>query len=352
MIKFGPAGIPLSCKGRTLRDGIIDVHSLGLTALEYQLLRVNVVERAPYDDEIGKPLSEVGEFVVEIKRKEKNGVSLISDMDEKIKKKDMLSILLTGPTRSAGDLRELNKLAKSLDVSLSVHVPYYIDLCVSQEIIERSIYYMKLAGIIAKELDAKIVVTHIGPYNEKIGKKRSIDRAAKRIAEVVKWYSGHGIKAKLGLEPSGREDVIGTMDEIFSLCKKVRGTQPVLNIPHIHARTGGLMNDKGEVYQILEKAKKFSPELYIVFSGVIVEGKNEVKLTPVKSGNLKFEPLAECLIDNNYDATIISTSPLLEHDAMYLKIMYERVFAKKVPKIKEKLERKDLTQKEKKKKIQ
>ena len=34
MIRFGPAGIPLSCKGRTLKDGIEDVHNLSLSALE------------------------------------------------------------------------------------------------------------------------------------------------------------------------------------------------------------------------------------------------------------------------------------------------------------------------------
>ena len=44
MIRFGPAGIPLSCKGRTLKDGIEDVHNLGLNAMEVQMVRVNVVE--------------------------------------------------------------------------------------------------------------------------------------------------------------------------------------------------------------------------------------------------------------------------------------------------------------------
>ncbi|MCX8174452.1 MAG: endonuclease IV, partial [Thermoplasmata archaeon] len=100
MIKFGPAGIPLSCKGRTLRDGIVDVHSLGLTALEYQILRVNVIERSPYDDEIGKTMAEVGEFVFEIVRREKKKVTVISDMEEKIRGKDTLRILLTAPTRN------------------------------------------------------------------------------------------------------------------------------------------------------------------------------------------------------------------------------------------------------------
>jgi len=31
---FGPAGIPLSCKGRTILDGIIDTRKLGLDVME------------------------------------------------------------------------------------------------------------------------------------------------------------------------------------------------------------------------------------------------------------------------------------------------------------------------------
>ncbi|MCI4338103.1 MAG: hypothetical protein L3J72_02220, partial [Thermoplasmata archaeon] len=54
MIRFGPAGIPLSCKGRTLRDGIADVHHLGLTALEVQFIKVNPLVRMVLDEEVGK----------------------------------------------------------------------------------------------------------------------------------------------------------------------------------------------------------------------------------------------------------------------------------------------------------
>jgi deoxyribonuclease-4 len=81
-----------------------------------------------------------------------------------------------------------------------------------------------------------------------------------------------------------------------------------------------------------------------------------MRLAPVKSGELRFEPVAECLIDYNYDATIISSSPLLEHDAMYLKIIYERVFTKKIARVRERLEKEKAgahagkQQKEKKKK--
>ena len=69
MIRFGPAGIPLSCKGRTLKDGIEDVHNLGLTAMEIQMVRPNSYSRPPEEEEIGMTLKDIEEdFVVEIIR--------------------------------------------------------------------------------------------------------------------------------------------------------------------------------------------------------------------------------------------------------------------------------------------
>jgi deoxyribonuclease-4 len=35
-------------------------------------------------------------------------------------------------------------------------------------------------------------------------------------------------------------------------------------------------------------------------------------------------------LDENYDLTIVSSSPLLEHDAMYMKVILERVLAKRL----------------------
>ncbi|MFA5312521.1 MAG: AP endonuclease, partial [Methanomassiliicoccales archaeon] len=69
---------------------------------------------------------------------------------------------------------------------------------------------------------------------------------------------------------------------------------------------------------------------YTHFAGVEHEGGNEKRVTPIKKGDLRFEPLAEYLADENPECTIISSSPLLEHDAMYMKVIYERVMTKKV----------------------
>ena len=39
-IRMGPAGVPLSCKGRTIVEGMDDVISLGLDTMEIQTVRM------------------------------------------------------------------------------------------------------------------------------------------------------------------------------------------------------------------------------------------------------------------------------------------------------------------------
>ena len=59
MIRFGPAGIPLSCKGRTLRDGVEDVHGLSLTAMEIQMVRAETLVFYPEEEEIGLTMKDI-----------------------------------------------------------------------------------------------------------------------------------------------------------------------------------------------------------------------------------------------------------------------------------------------------
>src|SRR2546425_7905549 len=117
MIRFGPSGIPLSCKGRTLRDGIEDIHNLGLTAMEVQLVRVNLNERYAGDEDLGRTPREIpGELIVQIGRKEDRKEVLVSSLDEKIEKGDVLYSLASG---IAGTTTNSRNSAHSLGSSTS-----------------------------------------------------------------------------------------------------------------------------------------------------------------------------------------------------------------------------------------
>ena len=86
-------------------------------------------------------------------------------------------------------------------------------------------------------------------------------------------------------------------------------------------------------YVIEQVAPYCDGRLYADFAGVEHRDGNELRLTPIKKGDLRFETLAECLADVRPEATIISSSPLLEHDAMYMRVIYERVINKRVGKM-------------------
>ncbi len=283
-IRFGPAGIPLSCKGRTLKDGLEDIYALELNALEIQLVR--------------------------------------------------------GVGQKIENAEEIAGLAKELDIQLSVHTPYYMDLLGDDNAVERSMENIKWAGMLADGLGASVVNTHIGLYGDRT-QEDALELAVKNIRKLRDWYKKQNLKPNIGIETSGKQKVFGSLDEILTICKRVSGVIPVLNFAHIHAYDGGILKKKHNFQEIFDKTVKTLKinTFYTHFSGVEHNAGNKIRCTPIKKGDMRFDPLVDCLLDNeDYEITIISGSPLLEHDAIYMKVILDRVRQKrelKAQKIKE-----------------
>jgi len=334
MIRFGPSGIPLSCKGRTLRDGIEDVHNLGLSSMEVQLVRVNVLERPAGEEEFGQtPRALLGELVVEVRRREDKKEVRIPDLDEEIEPGDTLVSLTSGLARDYVELETLGRIAKEMDIELSLHTPYYMDLAGADQLAAKSMDSVMWGGLLADAMGAAVVATFLGLYGD-MGEKEALRRIQAAVKSLRDQYRQRKLKVKLGLETSGRREVVGSLDEVLTLCKQVKGVAPVLNFAHVHAREGGLLKRPEDFAEIIDKTEKVAGgHVHTHFTGVETEGGSELRYTPIKKGDLRFEPLAECLLDNDYDLTLVSSSPLLEHDAMYMKVILERVLAKKLVKV-------------------
>ncbi len=333
MIRYGPSGIPLSCKGRTLFDGIEDVHSLGLTAMEVQLIRSSISARPPDDEEVGKTPSELQtDLIVELQRRTGKAVDRINDPGEKIRSEDMLLILESGLCHSYSELYEMADYAKDHDVQLSVHSTYYADFSGRTEMVDRSKNNLKWASLICNALDGVVVSTQLGFYGSR-GRKAGGEAIVKNIREVRDWWRENKLSGALGLETSGRQEIFGSLDEIMDAVKRVKGTIPVVNFAHLHSKGGATLRETEDFRKVISKVKKVSEGLlYTSFSGVEHYGGNELRLTPIKRGDLRFEPLAEFIVDENPNMTIISSSPLLEHDAIYMKVIYERMLSRVVTK--------------------
>ncbi len=270
MLRLGPAGIPLACKKCDTVKGVQKVAELGLNAMEVEFVR---------------------------------GVNLSKEKAE-----------------------ELGKVAKELDISLSVHAPYYINLASEDEQKIRASMKRILDSLErANLMGADVVVVHAGYY----GKDRQ--RAEKMIFSACKKISEHITKKKwkvlLGLETTGRQSQWGTLDEIISLCKKIKNCTPVIDFAHIYARNGGKI-DYAEIFEKLSSLKL--KKLHSHFSGIkfkktLVGGDEREHLPVRKSKGPDFEKLAEEILKRKINITIISESPILEKDSLFMKEVFEKL---------------------------
>lgn len=395
MIRFGPSGIPLSCKGRTPRDGIEDVHNLGLNSIELQFVRVNVEERYAHENEFGLRRRDVkGQIIVDILREqppeprppapkkraskatkkgakkgakgrsagkgrakassaaaaravaaaaappeapdepEKPTVRPLTNEASPIEPGDVLRVLHTSVGKDYADLADTGALARDLDVHLTIHAPYYMDLLGDEYVATRSMDAIIYGGVVADALRSSMLVTHLGLYHA-ASREDSMRNVLSKLKEIEQGYVQRKVKARLGLETSGKQMVFGQLDEVLSVCQRVKRCTPVLNFAHIHAREKGILKRSEEFQEVFDRTKQQvgTDVFYTQFSGVQHEGGNERRYTPIKKGDLRFEPLAECLLENDFDVTIISSSPLMEHDAMYMKVIYERLALRKEMKL-------------------
>jgi deoxyribonuclease-4 len=273
MMRFGPAGMPIALKGKKLPDGISYVFNEGLRAFEVEFVR---------------------------------GV--------RIRKEDAI---------------EAAKAAKTKDVRLSCHGPYWVNCCSpiksKQQTTMRNIMDTARA---AEQLGAKIIVFHPGFY-QKQSKQQAFDNALNILKEAERKMKEEKLSCFLGLETAGKKSSFGQLDEIIELCKKLKQARPVIDFAHLHAVSNGGLKRKEDYEAIINQIKKglgpeYLKEMHCHFSGIIFSDKGERYHIPIDSSP-PFKPLAELIAEKNYRFTIISESPFLDRDALKMQNILEKL---------------------------
>ncbi len=281
-VRLGPAGVPLSCKGRTIVEGMDDIISLGMDAMEVQTVR------------------------------------------------------MVAPSHFE-QYWQAGALSYKADFELNIHGPYYSEILGNKMQLNRTLSKLEASLQAAKVLNARHITCHVGPYcgNSKGREANQIAAnvfagAVERIHEIWEEDSDHPVfpwlsekkPTKIGIETSGRQNLWGSIEEVLEVVNHVEHTVPVINFAHIHARGHGRLKtseDYGELFDLVRETIG-TKEFYCHFSGVEHLMGNAMHYTQIKKSDLNFEPLAEFLVEDGdwLDVTIISDSPLLEHDAMYM----------------------------------
>ena len=219
---------------------------------------------------------------------------------------------------------EVGRAAKQLNVRLSIHTPYFINLASeNKQIIENSKRMILASASIGEIVGADAIAIHSGYYG-KFGKEKAYEMIKEAYLDISDKMKQKGIKnVKLGLETMGKESQFGSLDEIIQMCKEVKGLIPYVDWAHIFVRNNGKI-DYGEIFEKLKLLKL--DHINSHFEGVQynLKTKKFVDVHIPIDNHPPFEPLAEEIIKRKVDITIISESPILELDSLKMKKILEK----------------------------
>jgi len=263
-LRFGPAGIPKSAKKRNLIEGIKKVRELGLDAMEIEFVR--------------------GIWLTEEKAK------------------------------------EAGRVARELDVLLTAHAPYYINLAArEEEKRKRSIEYIVKSAKVLHAAGGWSVVFHPGWYMKKA--PSTVYEIIKRsLAEVIERVKSLGIDVWIRPETMELKSKFGSLDEVIRLSQEFDLVLPCIDFAHLRYREG--WNSKEEFRAVLEKLEKelgryALDNMHIHVSGIKLD-RHGTHLNLLES-DMRWKELIEVLKEFNVKGVLISESPNLEEDGLMMK---------------------------------
>ena len=122
-------------------------------------------------------------------------------------------------------------------IELSLHSPYFISLSsVEREKREKSVTYIMDCVRACELLRADTVVIHAGSAG-KISREQAMLYAAETLEMALEAMGNAPVI--LGVETMGKQNQLGTLDEVITLCAADKRLAPVVDFGHINARERG-----------------------------------------------------------------------------------------------------------------
>ena len=234
-----------------------------------------------------------------------------------------------GIASSPAMLSAIGKEAKKYGIKMSFHTPYFISLSgVEEEKRLKSIKYISDSLEAAKLLGADVIVVHTGSA-AKISRDEAMRLAGDTLVKTLSAVDTYGIK--IGLETMGKQNQLGTLDEVLELCRIDSALVPVVDFGHLNARDcGGVFETADDFLSVFDKIDRklgaeYAEKLHCHFSKIEWTDKGEKKHLTFEDEiyGPSFEPLMDMLSHERLYPTIISESAGTQSDdALTMKKYY------------------------------
>ena len=234
-----------------------------------------------------------------------------------------------GITAGKEALTAIGNAARDAGIKMSLHAPYFISLSgVEPEKRLKSLKYIEQSVNAALCLGADTIVIHAGSA-AKISRDEAMYLATDTLTRAAELFGDSGVI--LGIETMGKQNQLGTLDEVIELCRISPIFRPVVDFGHLNARNvGGLFPSRDAYKLIFNKIGErlgddVARYLHCHFSKIEYTSAGEKKHLTFEDAvyGPDFEPLAEVLARDGLCPCIICESAgTMAEDAARMKALY------------------------------
>jgi deoxyribonuclease-4 len=226
-------------------------------------------------------------------------------------------------------MEEIRRTADELDITLTVHAPYFVNLNSPEPAkLSASIGRIVAALSMGQLAGVRSVCVHPAFY---LGMDPVIayDNVRRATEKILKHKATYFPSVNLAYETMGKPTQFGTLEEVLRLSKEF-DLYPTVDPAHMHARTNGKINSTKEwndMFDLYEKylSKKSLKNVHMHFSGIAYGPRGEKHHLPLEESDARWKDFLIVLKNRNVEGTVVCESPLLEKDTLLMQKTFERL---------------------------
>lgn len=217
---------------------------------------------------------------------------------------------------------EIRKTAEELNVVLTVHAPYFVNLNSQDAAKLQASKQRILAALSMAEIAGAISVCVHPAFYQGIEPAIVYEQVRRATDEIMKHKEKSFPHVNLAYETMGKPSQFGTLDEVLVLSKEF-GLYPCVDPAHMHARSNGAVNTYEEWDAMLDVYSEYLGKhslnnMHLHFSGIAYGAKGEKHHLPLQESDARWEDFLRVLHDRNVGGVLVCESPLMEMDTMLL----------------------------------
>ena len=206
-----------------------------------------------------------------------------------------------------GELLKIRTLAQKYNIELSLHND---SLPEDPDKIDSTLkIFTALAGI----MDCRTLILHPNFYRM-VPQDQALKLVVHKTTEII---NTGGLKTKIGFEPTGKINEVGSLEDIIEIAKRAAKTEPIINFAHIHARGSGALRTEADFREVINKVRasvgqQWMQNAYLMFSGVSYGPSGIKAYIPFEKSDLKLNFLIKTIMSFGMKGTLIFEDPTRE----------------------------------------